>query len=133
MAVQRLVRQWFPDLDGVSFSHSWGGPVGMPRDWMPTVRLDRRTGIATARGYTGQGVATSNLAGRALADLITGVDSPLLELPVVGHRSPDWEREPLRWLGVRYMQHAYARLDRQAQRTGRAPGGRSLAERLGRH
>jgi glycine/D-amino acid oxidase-like deaminating enzyme len=133
MAIRRLVRQWFPDLDGVSFSHSWGGPVGMPRDWMPTVRLDRRTGIATARGYTGQGVATSNLAGRALCDLITGVDSPLLELPMVGHRSPNWEREPLRWLGVSYMQHAYARLDRQAQRTGRAPGGRSLAERLGRH
>ena len=31
--------------------------------------------VATARGYTGEGVAASNLSGRVLADLITGTDS----------------------------------------------------------
>ena len=48
----------------------------------------------------GDGVATTNLAGRTLADLITGTDSALTALPWVGHRSPQWEPEPLRWLGV---------------------------------
>jgi glycine/D-amino acid oxidase-like deaminating enzyme len=131
--IKQLVREWFPQLAEVEFTHSWGGPVGMPRDWMPTVCYDRGRGLATARGYTGQGVATSNLAGRILADLILGIASPLTSLPLVGHRSPNWEPEPLRWLGVRYLQWAYQRIDQKAERTGKAPTGRSLAERLGRH
>ena len=48
----------------------------------------------------GDGVATTNLAGRTLADLITGTDTDLTALPWVNHRSPPWEPEPLRWLGV---------------------------------
>ena len=52
---------------------------------------------------------------------------------MVGHRSPDWEPEPLRWLGVRYVQGAYTRLDDRAERTGVAPTGKTLAERLGAH
>jgi len=131
--LRRLLDEWFPTLARTAITHAWGGLVGMPRDWMPAVWLDRQTGIATARGYTGQGVATSNLAGRVLSDLITGDESPLLDLPFVGHLSPAWEPEPLRWLAVRYIQQAFARLDRRAQRTGRAPTGRTLAERLGRH
>ena len=90
------------------------------------------TGISSARGYTGHGVSTTNLAGRTLADLITGTPSPLTELPLVGHRSPDWEPEPLRWLGVRYTQWAMSRLDRRIDATGIPPTGRSLAERLAR-
>ena len=41
-----------------------------------------------------------NLAGRTLRDLVLGVDSELTALPWVGHRSPAWEPEPLRWLGI---------------------------------
>ena len=51
-------------------------------------------------GYVGDGVGSSNLAGRTLADLISGRDSELVRLPWVGHRSPVWEPEPLRWLGI---------------------------------
>jgi glycine/D-amino acid oxidase-like deaminating enzyme len=128
-----MARDWFPGLEKVRFSHAWGGPLGMPRDWMPAISYERTTGIACARGYTGHGVAASNLAGRTLADLLTSKTTPLTELPLVGHRSPRWEPEPLRWLGVRYVQRAMARLDETGQRTGRAPDGRSLAERLSRH
>ena len=45
-------------------------------------------------------MSTTNLAGRTLADLITGRDTELTTLPWVGHRSPRWEPEPLRWLGA---------------------------------
>jgi len=128
-----MARAWFPVLRDVRFTHAWGGPLGMPRDWHPTIALDRRTGVATARGYIGHGVSTANLAGRTLADLIAGVDSPLTELPLVGHRSPDWEPEPFRWLGVRYTQWALGRLDRHSDATGRPPTGRSLAERIASH
>ena len=68
-----------------------------------------------------------------LTDLITETPSPLTSLPMVGHRPRRWEREPLRWIATRYMQRALAGIDARAQRTGRPPTGRSLAERLLRH
>ncbi len=131
--LRAFVRDWFPSLAGIRFSHAWGGPLGMPRDWHPTMAFDPATGIATARGYIGHGVSTANLAGRTLTDLITGTSSPLTELPLVNHRSRDWEVEPFRWIGVRYAQWAIGRLDEQTARTGRPPSGRSLAERIAAH
>lgn len=128
-----FVRTWFPMLRGVRFTHAWGGPLGMPRDWHPSFAFDPRSGIASARGYVGHGVSTANLAGRTLADLITGEKSPLTELPLVNHRSPNWEVEPFRWLGIRYVQGALSRLDRRSEATGRPPTGRSLAERIANH
>ena len=56
-------------------------------------------------------MAAANLAGRTLADLITGVDSELTRLPWVGHRSRRWEPEPLRWLGINAALHATALRD----------------------
>ena len=131
--LREMVVRWFPMLKGVRCTHAWGGPLGMPRDWMPTMSFDPAMGVATARGYTGQGVSTTNLSGRVLADQITGTRSPLLELPMVGHRSRDWEPEPLRWLGVRFVQRGLQRADDRAERSDIAPTGRSLPERLGRH
>lgn len=131
--LRRQLTAWFPNLDGVGFSHAWGGPLAMPRDWLPTFRHDPATGIAAAYGYTGQGVTTANLAGRVLADLIVTGDTPYRDLPMVGHRPPRWEPEPLRWLAARYLQVALRRIDERAARTGRAPTGRRLAERLVRH
>ena len=124
---------WFPVLGDVAFTHEWGGPVGMSRTWLPTIHHDPASGMAGAWGFTGQGVATANLAGRVLADSITGTWSPLAALPMVGAPLRRWEPEPLRWLAVRYLQWALARIDRRAARTGQAPSGRSLAERLARH
>ncbi|MDI3341172.1 MAG: FAD-binding oxidoreductase [Sphaerobacter sp.] len=128
--LERMTREWFPMLGGVRFTHHWGGPIGMPRDRMPTFDYDRQTGIATARGYTGLGVATANLAGRTLTALICDDESLLRLLPPVGHRSPNWEPEPLRWLGVRYVQRTLRRLDERMERTGTRPSRRTLAERL---
>jgi glycine/D-amino acid oxidase-like deaminating enzyme len=128
-----FVREWFPMLRDVRFTHAWGGPLGMPRDWHPTMSFDERAGIATARGYVGHGVAATNIAGRVLTDLVGGTRSPLTELPLVGHQSRNWEVEPFRYLGVRYAQWAVGRVDARAERTGRPPTGRSLAERLIAH
>ncbi len=131
--LREATMEWFPSVRREQFSHAWGGPLGVPRDWMPTMSFDRRTGIATACGYTGQGVATANLSGRVLADLITETPSAFTALPTVGHISPHWEPEPLRYLGIRYVQQGYVRLDRKAQESGIPPHGSTLVERLSRH
>ena len=89
----------FPALGGARITHTWGGCLGVPRDWFTSVGYDRQAGMAWAGGYVGDGVSTTNLAGRTLAELIAGADHGLAGLPWVGHVSP-WEPEPLRWLGV---------------------------------
>jgi glycine/D-amino acid oxidase-like deaminating enzyme len=131
--LQDNVRTWFPTLKDVKFTHSWGGPLGWPRDYVPTIGYDAKDGLATAYGYTGVGVATANLSGRILADLITRTDSDVTKLPFVNLRGKDWEPEPLRFLGVRYVQESFVRLDRKAEATGIPPTGKSLAERLTKH
>jgi glycine/D-amino acid oxidase-like deaminating enzyme len=90
-------------------AYRWGGPLGIPRDWMPSVGL--RDGVAWAGGYVGDGVAATNLAGRTLADLILGKDTERTRLPWVGHRSRRWEPEPLRWLGINAALRATAARD----------------------
>jgi glycine/D-amino acid oxidase-like deaminating enzyme len=130
---QENVRAWFPRLKDVRFTHAWGGPLGAPRDFMPTMTFDPALGMASARGYVGNGVATSNLSGRVLADLICGVKSEITTLPCVNHRSPNWELEPFRYIGVHFIQSEYWRIDQKAERTGIPPNGKTLAERLTRH
>ncbi|MGN6088501.1 MAG: NAD(P)/FAD-dependent oxidoreductase [Actinomycetales bacterium] len=98
--LERALHELFPAAAGVPITHGWGGALGIPRDWMAGVGTDETTGIAWAGGYVGDGVGTTNLAGRTLADLITGTSSELTSLPWVGHRSRRWEPEPLRWIGV---------------------------------
>jgi glycine/D-amino acid oxidase-like deaminating enzyme len=131
--LRRTAREWFPALEGGRFTHAWGGPLAMPRDWMPTMSYDPSQGVATARGYTGQGVATANLSGRTLADLILGRRTDITHLPTVNHTSRPWEPEPLRWLGARYVQRGLMKVDDRAERIGEPPTGKTLAERLARH
>src|SRR5215469_16907835 len=87
-ALRATLIELFPVLADVSITHTWGGPIGIARDWCASVGVDASTGIGWAGGYVGDGLSTTNLAGRTLADLITGKDSELTRLPWVGHRSP---------------------------------------------
>jgi glycine/D-amino acid oxidase-like deaminating enzyme len=98
--LRRALVDLFPAAKDAKVTHRWGGPLGVPRDWHAFVRYDTATGIGTAGGYVGDGLSTTNIAGRTLADLVTGTVSELTTLPWVGHHSPDWEPEPLRFAGA---------------------------------
>jgi hypothetical protein len=84
------------------------------------VRLDRESGLGTAGGYVGHGVATTNLAGRTLRDLILGEETELTSLPWVGHDARRWEPEPLRWLGAQLVYALYRYADRREAATDSA-------------
>jgi glycine/D-amino acid oxidase-like deaminating enzyme len=118
--MQAAVVNWFPALAGIAFTHAWGGYLGVSRDWSPGVTFDADARLGNLGGYTGRGVSTSNLSGRLLAGLITGRETGLEGLPLAQHRPPAWEPEPFRWLGVRYVQDAFRRID-QAAEEGRRP------------
>jgi glycine/D-amino acid oxidase-like deaminating enzyme len=108
----------FPVLAGVRFESEWGGPLAIPRDWHPSVRLDGDRVVVG--GYVGQGVALANLAGRTVRDLVLRRDTEITRLPWVGHRSRRWEPEPLRWIGVNLARRLTESVDR-AEDAGKHP------------
>ncbi|NLA34542.1 MAG: FAD-dependent oxidoreductase, partial [Actinobacteria bacterium] len=116
--LEETLRTLLPQLGTARVTHRWGGPLGVPRDWMASVGLDTGSRIGWAGGYVGDGVSTTNLAGRTLADLILNRPSDLVQLPWVDHRSPLWEPEPLRWLGVNGARSLIALADEVEQRRG---------------
>ncbi|CAN5410360.1 FAD-dependent oxidoreductase [soil metagenome] len=124
--LRRALLELFPPIGDVAVTHRWGGPLGVPRDWHASANYDPSTRIASAGGYVGDGLSTTNLAGRTLADLLTGADTELTRLPWVNHRSPDWEPEPLRFIGSNAGTTAMAVADAEERFTGR----RSLAAKL---
>lgn len=118
-ALRAALVELFPVLHDTAITHTWGGNLGVPRDWFPSVGLDPATGLAWAGGYVGDGVATSHLAGRTLADLVLGRASGLTRLPWVRRRTKKWEPEPFRYVGINAVTALMTRADRTEARTGR--------------
>jgi len=126
VALEKTLKELFPQIGTASITHTWGGVLGVPRDWHASVTLDTATGIGRAGGYVGDGVGLSHLAGLTLADLIVGKNTPRTSLAFVGHRQPNWEPEPLRYLGATAAIMGVNLADRIEEKTGRP----SLIHRL---
>jgi len=109
----------FPPLVNHKVTHTWGGVLGVPRDWHTSVTLDQKTRIARAGGYVGDGVGLSHLAGLTMADLILGRETHRTALPFVGHHSRKWEPEPLRYLGATAAIIGVGIADRVEAKTGK--------------
>jgi glycine/D-amino acid oxidase-like deaminating enzyme len=132
-ALWGVLTDLFPAVADYAVTHTWGGPLGVPRDFFPSVGLDPTTGMGWAGGYVGDGVASTNLAGRTLADLVRGERTDITTLPWVGHRSRRWEPEPLRWLGTTAGLRAMSSADPVEARTGKESRRGTLVSRLTGH
>ena len=123
--LESALRRHFPAVADAVITHAWSGPLAVPRDWCMSVTFDRDRRLGWAGGYAGHGVVAANIAGRTLADLALGIDSDLIRLPWVNHRSRLWEPEPLRFLASRAIVAILASADRHEDRTGQ-PARRAL-------
>jgi glycine/D-amino acid oxidase-like deaminating enzyme len=127
-ALRSTLGRLFPAAAEARIDSLWSGYIGMSRDWFPSVGL--KDGIAWAGGYFGDGVSTANLAGRTLADLITGRQTELTRLPWVGHRWRPWEPQPLAMAGVAGLFTAMRWADATESWSGRPSRVLGLVERL---
>lgn len=109
----------FPVLERTEFTHHWGGPLAAPRDWTFNISYNPATGLGSAGGYVGDGVATSNLAGRTLADLVCNRSTEITRLPSVNHTSKKWELEPVRYAAVNSLTKLAMLADWREDKTGR--------------
>ena len=117
--IWRVLVEMLPQLADARITHRWGGVLGIPRNWLPGVLFDPRTGQGVLGGYVGEGVAASNLAGRTMAELICERDTERTSLPWVGVTSRRWEPEPMRWLGVRVSRALLGVADDRELRSGK--------------
>jgi len=91
----------FPQLEGVRFTHNWGGTCAVTLDGMPSVgTLGDADNIFYAVAFNGEGVVMTQLAGRIVAERIAGEDSPLVQLAMVDKPMPYIGPELVRNLGA---------------------------------
>lgn len=98
--LQSTLIEMFPMLNDYveQSTHTWGGPIGVARDWQPSLIYDQETRTAKAGNYVGDGVLAAYLAGQTLADLLQSKVTEKTNLPWVNHQSRKWEIEPFRYL-----------------------------------
>lgn len=134
--VSRHMLSFFPQLEGRSVVHGWGGPIDVSPTHLPIVRsLGER--VHAGFGYTGNGVGPSQMVGRALASLALEqrdehtarafVDPPPARVPP----------EPFRYIGGNLIRSAILHKE-QLEEQGRRPGPLTRAvcgipERVGIH
>src|SRR5262249_33123578 len=118
-ALRRTLYELLLAVRDAQVTHRWGGPIGIPRDWCASVGLDRSTGIGWAGGYVGGGGSTTKLGGPAVGGRVTAAAGESTRPPWVGHRSPEWEPEPLRWLGLNAGLQVMSLADWEEARSGR--------------
>ena len=118
--LRRTLVELFPALAERAVTHRWGGPLGIARDWFSSVGLDRADGHRVGRRLRGRR-RVDHQPGRphaARPDPRRATPSSR-RCPGSGHRSPRWEPEPLRWLGINAGLWAMKLADRSEARHGR--------------
>jgi len=101
----------FPQLDGVRFTHAWGGAIDTCSRFCAFFGTAQRGRVAYAAGFTGLGVGASRFAADVLLDLVAGVPSELTELEMVRTAPLPFPPEPLRSAVVAMTRRSIARAD----------------------
>ena len=118
--IRTLLKSWFPVLQEVNFTHSWGGAVAVTRNWEPYVQWRPHEGFARLGGYAGDGVTMSHLSAKILAHEILDMKNELRKLHFVNQKIRKWEPEPIRYLGVNTLVKLSGIADAEERITGRA-------------
>ena len=95
------VREIFPALKEIQFTHEWGGPVSVPLDMAPAIGFAGDKNVVYSLGTVGHGVSMTQLNGRTIADLILERKSDLTDVFFVNRRTIPWPPEPLRNLAIK--------------------------------
>ena len=112
-------RLLFPSFADVPLEDAWGGPIDVSPTHLPTFGSLEPGNLYYALGYTGNGVAPSHLAGKVIADLVTGADTDSTRLPMVNRKPRLFPPEPLRSIGAAVVRRAIIAKETAEERGGR--------------
>jgi len=97
-ALEKDVRDTFPILKDISFTHHWGGPVSVPVDMTPAIGFVGDERIVYSLGCVGHGVSLTHLNGRTLADLVQDKKTDCTGIFFVNRKVKPWPPEPFRFV-----------------------------------
>ncbi|GAB0105947.1 FAD-dependent oxidoreductase [Nocardia sp. JMUB6875] len=101
----------FPQLDGVSFTHRWGGVIDTCGRFCAFFGSAYRGRLAYAVGYTGLGVGATRFGAEVMLDRLWGLDTERTRLRMVRSRPLPMPPEPLRSIGIQLTRWSLARAD----------------------
>ncbi|MFP3516187.1 FAD-binding oxidoreductase [Pseudomonas sp. SIMBA_077] len=95
----------FPHLKDVKIDYQWGGMIGIGANRLPQIgRLPDQPNVYYAQAYSGHGVNATHLAGKLLAEAISGQQSTGFDLfnnvPHITFPGGKYLRSPLLALGM---------------------------------
>ena len=106
----------FPQLDGVKFSHIWGGAIDTCTRFCVFWGKAMGGRIVYATGYTGLGVGATRFGAEVMLDLLDGRRSKATELDFVRKKPIPFPPEPFRFVGIQATRWSLDREDKSGER-----------------
>ncbi len=108
----------FPQLEGVAFTHRWGGPIATTTQFTATWGTSHGGNLSWVGGYTGLGIGATRFGARVALDLVDGRASEYTDLEMVRKQPMAFPPEPFRYAGIQMTRKAIARSDAKEGRRG---------------
>lgn len=102
----------FPQLQGIKFTHGWGGAIDTCSRFSPFWGTAHRGRVAYVLGYTGLGVGSTRFGAQVMLDLLDGKDNERTALRMVKHTPTPFPPEPFRFFFIRLTQWSINRADK---------------------
>ncbi|MCY0934415.1 NAD(P)/FAD-dependent oxidoreductase [Streptomyces sp. H34-S4] len=102
----------FPQLEGVKFSHAWGGAIDTCSRFSAFFGTAHAGKVAYAAGFTGLGVGATRFGADVMLDLLSGERTERTELEMVRTKPMPFPPEPFAWTGITMTKWSLARADR---------------------
>jgi glycine/D-amino acid oxidase-like deaminating enzyme len=106
----------FPQLEGVKFSHAWGGVIDTCSRFCVFWGTAMSGRVAYAMGYTGLGVASTRFGAEVMLDLLDGKRSKATQTDFVKEKPLPFPPEPFRFVGIQTTRWSLDREDRSGKR-----------------
>ncbi|MGW2767565.1 NAD(P)/FAD-dependent oxidoreductase [Streptomyces sp. NPDC001275] len=106
----------FPQLEGLSFTHAWGGAIDTCTRFCAFFDTTHRGRVAHTAGFTGLGVGATRFAAEVMLDLLAGERTERTELEMVRRKPLPFPPEPIRWAGIQATSRSLARADENSGR-----------------
>jgi glycine/D-amino acid oxidase-like deaminating enzyme len=102
----------FPQLEGVSFTHAWGGVIDTCSRFCAFFGTAHRGKLAYAAGYTGLGVGATRFGAQVMLDLLEAAGTERTRLKLVRSKPVPFPPEPARSAVIQLTRASIARADR---------------------
>jgi glycine/D-amino acid oxidase-like deaminating enzyme len=103
--------QAFPQLEGLRFTHAWGGAIDTCSRFSPFWGTAHHGKTAYSMGYTGLGVGSTRFGALVMLDLLDGRNTNRTALEFVKTKPLPFPPEPLRSVGIKLSQWSIKQAD----------------------